>query len=119
MKKPLILLVALTIAGCGGGGKSGSSGGTVNPADIAAKAGCTGYSSSSGELYVKEGGDCDLNGQTINVKTFQDTAARDNWLKIAQSFGGVFGEGDRWVISGEDAATVRSATKAAGGKEVP
>lgn len=116
----LSAILMLAISACSSGGSSPKDGSRdggkpVTATGLASKIGCSGYSNSSNEMYVKEGGDCTLNGQTISIDTFNDNTARDNYVKVAKSFGGVYGQGDRWVVHGDDAGVVGDAVKALGG----
>jgi predicted small secreted protein len=108
--------VVFTLAACsgsGGGGKDYSS-----AADLAKAAGCTGYQKQDPALYEQEEGACQINGTDIYVVTFADTAARDNWMKVAKAAGasGFMSEGDKWVLYGDDKASVEKGAKAAGGQ---
>jgi hypothetical protein len=111
----MLAMTACSSNGSSANGASGSGGKPMTATELASKVGCSGYSNSSTEMYVKEGGDCTLNGQTISIDTFNDNTARDNYVKVARSFGGVYGQGDGWVIHGDDSGVVGDAVKAAGG----
>ena len=117
----LLVVAVLALAGCSSAGSPTTTAAapTAPPSasDVATKASCTGWAATTGqlEMYVKESGTCTVGAAQINVDTFNDQAARDNYLKIAKSFGGSFGQGALWVIHGDDAAAVSKAVSAAGG----
>jgi hypothetical protein len=116
------VVAVLALAGCDGGGSGLSSASAPpSPSDIAAKAGCTGWTADTGqlEMYVKESGTCTVNSQPLSVDTFNTVAARDGYVKVAATFGGTYGEGPLWVIHGDDAGAVGTASAAAGGTLVP
>jgi hypothetical protein len=107
----------LALAACGGTSTAAAPAAPPTAASIAAKAGCTGWTPDTGqlELYVKESGTCTVNGQPLNVDTYNNTTGRDGYLKIGVSFGGSYGQGPLWVTHGDDAAAVATAVAAAGG----
>ena len=123
MRRLVVLAVAvLALAGCGGSKAPVSDTTTYGPTvytaqQMMANAGCKGDATldTQLELYVKESGTCTLDGQQISVDTFNNKAARDAYLKVAETFGGSYGEGDLWVIHGDDAATVAKAVASASG----
>jgi hypothetical protein len=116
MRRTAVIVAIVAVTACGGG-KPPAPASALTAQSIADKTGCTGYSTdTSFELYVQEGGECTVGDQTISVVVFADNTARDNYVMIAKSFGGQYGQGDRWVIHGDDRATVSTAVSAAGGK---
>lgn len=120
MKRALIgIVLALTACGSGATTSGTTSQAPQTAADLATKIGCTGYTQSSEEMYVKEGGDCTLNGQTVYVNTYADDTARDQYLEVAKSTGGTYAQGPKWVIHGDDATTIEQAAKTAGGQLTP
>lgn len=103
--------VAWLLSGC-----SGSSAKPPAVAAVATEAGCVGFQQdTSFLLYAREHGDCKVAGQDVTIATFNNASARDNYMKIGKDFGGVYGHGNLWVISGQSSAAVAQATKAAGG----
>lgn len=111
MKRSLALLATtIALVGCS------SSKPPPSIADVAAQAGCANLKvDTSFVLYVRELGTCDVAGEHLTLATFASQTARANYLKIAQTFGGIYGHGKLWVIQGTAAAAVAQATKAAGG----
>jgi len=74
-------VAVFALLACGGGTTGSSAARPPKPTDIAAKAGCTGWAADTRqlEMYVKESGTCTVDGQPLNVNTFNDatlTAAR-------------------------------------------
>lgn len=114
----LAVLAVLALAGCSSGSHQATPAGPPTAQSIASKAGCTGWRADTAPLalYVSQSGTCLLNGAEITVDVFKDNAMRDRWLATAAAFGGAFGHGDRWAISGADANAVHAGALAAGGK---
>jgi hypothetical protein len=56
-----------------------------------------------------------VDGQQLNVDTFNNKTARDSYLKSRMTFGGIYGQDDLWVIHGDDVGSVTKAVAAAGG----
>lgn len=110
----LVALVLLAVTACGGSSKSSAPALSVN--QLADKVHCTGYSDSSDEEYVKEGGDCTLGSETLSLDTFANNTSRDSYVKVAQPQGGSYCEGDQWVIHGDDGPAVTNACNLAAGK---
>lgn len=69
----------------------------------------------SGELFTSGGAECTTPAGDTHVYTFASTANRDNWLKVAQSFGGGFVLGDGWAVSTDSRDGAVQLQKAAGG----
>lgn len=67
-------------------------------------------------MYVKDGGQCQVDGQTVYVYVFSASSDRDNWVTVARKMqpGVAVGEGTQWVTTGLDSGSVTKATKAAG-----
>lgn len=107
------ILAIVTLAGCGG-----SSPQPMRAADVAKLAGCSGYKGGETQMFTQETGDCQIDGHDIYVMTFRDSSLRDQWMKVAPAGGGFFGEGDLWVLQGDDHDAVVKGVKAAGGKMV-
>jgi hypothetical protein len=89
-----VLAAATVIAGCRGFGD-----GPAKPPDIAtvaAKVGCAGPTPEpTEEIFVREVVRC-ADGR--RVITFGDNNARDNFRKAAQDFGGVYEEGNGYLV---------------------
>ncbi len=71
--------------------------------DVADLVGCTGFDNNSEEIFVSEGGPCDLDGEQINVYYFADNDARDSYVDMGSDFGGNYLVGDGWVVDGSSA----------------
>jgi hypothetical protein len=113
MRRALALLaVAAALAACGTL-KHGAT--PFDPSALASKIGCTSYAKNSAQVYVARGGTCSYQGVRITIDGFQTNELRDSFLTLAEAYGGVYGEGDRWVIAGSPVPAIRSATAAAGG----
>lgn len=91
------------VAGCGGGGDAGSGSGVSSGQDVADLVGCTGFANDSEEMFVTEGGSCDLEGEELGVYYFGDQDARDSYVDTASGFGGVYLVGDGWAVEGPPA----------------
>lgn len=59
---------------------------------------CHRWSAGSDELYVADGGTCRFRDADIAINGFEDNGDRDQWLEVADTFGGSTLVGDRWVI---------------------
>jgi hypothetical protein len=94
------LATMAVLAGCSSS-DSGDGGDSVGSGqDVADMIGCTGWADDSEEMYVTEGGTCDLEGEEVGAYYFADNEARDNYVDVASSFGGLYLVGDAWVIDG-------------------
>ena len=88
--------VGLVLAGCGGDPASEER----DAGQLAANLGCTGFADDSEEIFVEQGGQCELDGSQIGVYSFADADARDGWIEAAALFGsGPLVVGDVWVVS--------------------
>lgn len=84
---------------------------------LARAAGCSAWApEDTTELYVRETACCELDGDMLTLYTFTDGEARDNWLAIAQGFGGIFVVGPSWVISADSQEAAERAQEGAGGE---
>ena len=90
----------LVLAGCGGEGDADS---VSSGQDVADLVGCTGFANDSEEMFVTEGGSCDLEGEDLGVYYFGDQDARDSYVETASGFGGVYLVGDGWAVEGPPA----------------
>lgn len=92
--------LAVTLAACSSTDEFGGQDGTAPRIQaIADKAGCTLTPIPDKAIHVAERGLCD----DTKLFTFSTTKNRDNWLKVAQSFGGLYLVGDQWTATGERA----------------
>jgi hypothetical protein len=114
MRRAITPALLIALAGCGGGSGSGSLEPST-PTTVGEAAGCTVKPYQSGEMFVKEAGKCQIDGQEVTIYTFGDAEGRDGWLDVATTFGGVFlvGEGN-WIITGPRAALEVAQDKAGG-----
>lgn len=96
------IAAALLLAGCSGddGGGSDQVGSGQEVADMI---GCTGFTGDSEEMYVTEGGSCELDGETVSAYYFSDDDRRDSWVEVASDFGGPFLVGEGWVVDAKPA----------------
>lgn len=92
---------ALLLAGCSSGSNgslanaaAGAVGDALTDTSVAAtaeRAGCVTYTSAAQsdlELFVAEGGRCELaNGHTVTVRRFADTDAMQSYWQAAEAFG--------------------------------
>lgn len=90
----------LFVAACGNGDEGASVDSGQQLADMI---GCTGYEGDSEEMYVTEGGACQLDGDEIYVYYFSDNDRRDSWVEVASQFGGPYLVGDGWVVDAKPA----------------
>jgi hypothetical protein len=117
MKRLLLIpAVVLVVAGCGGGGKSSSQ--PMTPQQMASKIGCT-FEPNTGqtEMFVREEGDCSVNGHDVTLYTFSSTSAQNSWTSAANTFGlGPHVSGDLWVASVDDSGVAATVQSKLGGK---
>ncbi len=105
------VLLAITLAGCGGGATGGGED-LSTPKAIAQKIGCEGYAdTTTEELGVEKVGTCKVNGEDVRVLTFASTEARDTFKKTAEQFGGRYVEGENFLVEA-NSAEAESAVKA-------
>jgi hypothetical protein len=88
-----VLAAATVIAGCRGGAEPAK---PPDIATVAARVGCASPTPEpTEEIFVREAVRC-ADGQ--RVITFRDNGARDNFRKAAQDFGGVYEEGNGYLV---------------------
>lgn len=90
---------ALLMTGCGGDDSEKVGSGQ----EVADMIGCTGFTGDSEEMYVTEGGACNLGGEEVYAYYFSDNARRDSWVEVASNFGGPYLVGDGWVVDAKPA----------------
>lgn len=84
-------------------------------ADVAQRAGCGAQTvDSSLELYVREGLHCQISGQAVHVVTFAGNQQRDDYLRVAKSFGGNYVVGDFYLISVDSPSAAAAIAKTLG-----
>lgn len=122
MRKLTILAASVAIAGvvaCGNGTDNEVDGGQTQPTDAAPtepattaevtvtelmqEAGCQGDLIEP-QLYTNEVGRCTLDGHELDVATFDTNDLRDEWAAFVDDLGAHVETGDRWAVSGFDAA---------------
>ena len=89
----MIAGVALLLAGCGGG-----DGGTEvqDIEEIAESVGCESPTPAlTEELYVQDAVEC---ADGSRVLTFANNQARDDFVEVAEGFGGVYETGDNYAV---------------------
>ncbi|WP_107767491.1 hypothetical protein [Nocardioides terrigena] len=94
----VIAAAAMLFSGCGGGGETVDSGQAV--ADMI---GCTGWSDTSEERYVTEGGECDRDGLKLGVYYFAADDDRDKFVEAGSASDGNYLIGEGWAIDGPSA----------------
>jgi len=106
--------LALTLAACSS--NSGSTASTASTAGLPAL--CTklghAFTEETGEheVYTSDQGEC---GQ-LTLRAFNGSGTRDQWLKVAQNFGGAYLVGDGWVVTADDPAVLDAARTKVGGE---
>jgi hypothetical protein len=106
------LVMAMLLAGCtSGGGSSSAASGPSSGKYATAQAviedmktkglQCLSTSDRSGQLYTKDGWECDTtaDGGAVTAYLFSDSSNRDSWLQVAKGFGGNYVVGDKWVVA--------------------
>lgn len=97
-------LVLLMLTACGSGTSQGVNAATPTsqaPAAsvIADDMKCENITAQEPSLYAVDEVTATCNGQDVTIVTFQTNAARDMWVKVAQTFGPVDTIGDRYAVS--------------------
>ena len=93
-----IAAATVLLTGCSGGGEEVDSGQAV-----ANMIGCTGWSDTSEDRYVTEGGECDRDGLKVGVYYFGDEDARNKYVEAGSASDGNYLIGDGWAIDGPSA----------------
>lgn len=109
-------MLLLVLAGCGGGSEGGG-GGEVTPSTLASKAGCESSfkTDTTTELYARELGKCTIDGAEVSLYSFASNENRDNWLKVASGFGGLYLVLDKGVLTADSKGALETAKASAGG----
>ena len=88
-----IATAALLLAACGGNG-GGTEVQDIN--EIAESVGCESPTPApTEELYVQDAVEC---ADGSRVLTFADNQARDDFVEVAEGFGGVYETGDNYAV---------------------
>lgn len=114
MRYPMAALAfafALLLTACSGGDEAGD---ISSGQDLADAIGCTDFSNDSEEMFVAEGGTCQLDGEEIWIYYFADNDARDSYVEIGSDFGGNYLVGDGWVVDAKSATLDKLAEKIGG-----
>jgi hypothetical protein len=85
---------ALLLSGCGTGTEGTAS-------TIAERVGCTGYETSSEQIFVTESGTCRIDGRKVELYYFADPAARDTYVDIAAEEGGLYLVGPDFAVEAD------------------
>jgi hypothetical protein len=64
---------------------------------IAQQIGCGTTAPAEVQIYAKDAATCSKGTATLYIYTFASDTLRDQWLKVAQSFGGQYQVGPGWV----------------------
>lgn len=118
MRRALVLVVVLALSACGGSSSKTAGGGSKpagaqTPRSLSVRLGCTGYTDDAeAQLYTREDGSC--TSPSLRIATFSTSALRDQWLKVAEGFGGTYAVGSTWVVYGDSAKDVSAAATTLG-----
>ena len=85
-------------------------------AELVHKLGCTGYQTGN-EAFTRENGSCDIAGASVDLATFSTADQRDQWVKAAQSFGGIIVTGDLWAADADSQQAADAVKAKLGGTE--
>lgn len=124
IRKLVCVLVLLTIAGCS---KDTPSSGNqsakpvsekTTPQQLADKIGCSNVHRNDGPttLGVREEAVCELNGGTLYLFTFNDTAQRDSYAEMADQFTGVYVTGEDWRVDVDTTEIGQQVASSTGGE---
>ena len=94
--RPVAVVVALIVSmGCGGGGEEVESLDQLGEMLEEQGIDCSDLENDSDEMLVREGGSC----EEFDVYVFNDAENRDNYLEIAEEFGGgPYVVGENWIV---------------------
>lgn len=107
MRTCAVVLLAL-LAACSGGTAPDT------PESLADELGCSDsfQNSSADELGVESAGECRVSGETVRLLMFASDQARDQFVAVAQGFGGRYVTGPAYAVEVQSAkaeADVRAA----------
>ena len=112
----LAVLPLVALAACGGGTSSPD---VESGSDVAEAANCSGYTDDSDQMFVTDGGSCEVDGEEAFVYYFADNSNRDQWFDTASGLaGGRYLVGDHFVIQAK-AATLKAMQGDLGGELKP
>jgi hypothetical protein len=105
------VVTALALAACSSNGGNNAS--TASLPALCTKLGHS-FAEESGEheLYTSDEGGC---GQ-VRLYAFNSDNNRNQWLNVAQGFGGAYLVGDQWVIAADDPSLLDAARTKVGGE---
>jgi hypothetical protein len=65
-------------------------------------------------MFAREEGNCTRvrDGSSVDIASF---ASQDNWLRVAQGFGGIYVVGQLWIASVDTQADAQAVQSAIGG----
>jgi hypothetical protein len=93
MRTTTIAAAALLLAACGGGGNDTE---VQDINQVAEEVGCENPTPEpTDELYVQDAVRC---ADGSRVLTFADNEARDQFVEVAEGFGGVYETGDNYAV---------------------
>jgi hypothetical protein len=103
--------LALAAAGC-----SSSPPKPPTITSLVSKLGCTGFERGN-EILNRENGTCDIPQGSVGLYTFSTTDQQDQWVKAAQSFGGIIITGDLWAADVDSQQAADAVKARLGGTE--
>lgn len=121
MKALVISALLVLVAGCGGGGDGGDGGSGYDSVEaVTEKMGCERYtpmSKNDVEMFVTEGAECEVDGESMTVSWFKSEKAKDNWLDVAsETSGDYILSGKNWIVYGVEKSTLEAVQADIGGE---
>ncbi|HET7310830.1 MAG TPA: hypothetical protein VFJ17_05850 [Mycobacteriales bacterium] len=113
-----VMMAFAVVSACGSGGTTFDSAKSIVNTVQAKALHCVSQSDASGELFTKDGWECDTTsggGGVVTAYVFSDDGNRDNWLKVARGFGGNYVVGNRWVVATDTPALAQQVQHVLGG----
>lgn len=106
------LLALLALSACSGGDSAPDS-----PKALADTLGCssTYAADSTEEIGVEAVGTCEVDGYDVRLLTFANDEARDNFVQVAEGFGGRYVTGPGYAVEAEGAAAEKAVREAVEG----
>jgi hypothetical protein len=86
----------IALSGCGAGA-------TGSAVEVAESVGCTGYETSSEQIFVTESGTCRIDGREVELYYFADGGARDTYVDVASEEGGLYLVGPDFAVKADRA----------------